>query len=176
VSAAHRHERLRPDRVEHPHPGRFRVALAQLPDAALEFRRRAPRFRPRSGQVADRPQGAADVVEPARLGDEDRVPQPVQSLVIARAVAALPREDEIGLEQDDALQIHVHRVPHLRQGRRPGRQGGVARHAHQAASRPGGERHLGEAGRYRDDALRGPGQRDGAPGVVGDGNRLRARG
>ena len=102
--------------------------------------------------VADRVQQARDVREPDGLAHERRVAEALEPGDVGRGIAALPGEDQIGLERDHALELDARGVSDLRNLARGRRIVAEARDADEAPARARGEGELGQARRERDDA------------------------
>jgi hypothetical protein len=125
--------------------------------------------RPGAGQQADAFQFAGDILDAIGLGQVHRQAQRTQPGHRCRRVAALPAEDQVGLEGDDGFQIE-------RMAAHPGQNLGcrrvvaVLRRADHPVSRSGGEQQFGDVRRQTYDA---PGRRrqpDASAAGVGDDN------
>ena len=87
-----------------------------------------------------------------------------------------PRDDEVGREREDALDVDRVRVADDRQRTRPGRRVGARADAHEAGRGPRGRHELRRVRGKRHDPARGRRELDRRAGVVGDAHRERRRG
>ena len=114
------HERLAPHLVEDRHRRRAGVRGAQRGRARARISRGAPvRLGLVAEQHAEPLDRARDVVEPARLELEQADAGGLELLELAAGVAALPDEDEVGLQRDHALDVEPAGVADARRSRAP---------------------------------------------------------
>ena len=120
-------------------------------------------------------QHARNVREPGRLGHERGIAEALEPADVGGGVAALPRQDEIGPEGDDALEIHARGIPDFGDPARGRREIAEARDADEPPARARRESELGQTWRKRDHALRGGGEPHRPAAIIFDGYRLRMR-
>ena len=165
-----------PDFVEHAHRRARTVLRTQGLHLVFERRRRPMCSVCRARELTDRSQQARNVREALRFGHEHSEAKLFKACYVSRLVAALPGENEIRFQREDAFEINARRVPDPRDALC--RCGIIAEvgDSDQLFAGASGERDLGQMGRQRDDALRGCSERDRPAPMVGDGLRLHRRG
>src|SRR6266513_3025164 len=105
VRAVHGEQGGVPDLQKHRDATLRGVALAQIRDFAFELPRARVGELRASGQRPDQANDARNIVEAARLGDEDLDADALQTIDLQRRIAAAPGEHEIRPQGDQALDI-----------------------------------------------------------------------
>ncbi len=148
------HQRLLPYLVEDPQLRPRRIAGGKLRVACAEGGGGGIGDGFGAGQTTVGLQGGGDILDTVRLRQVDRQPQRAQLGDGGGQVAALPADDEVGLERRHGFEIDLRIAADARQRLGGGGPVAVFDGADDALARAGGEQHLGHVRRQADDALR----------------------
>jgi hypothetical protein len=143
-------------------------------DRVAECARGARRHGRRAGQHAQPLEVDGDVVDRFRVGGEDRDAAPADRRELRRG-RVRPRDDEVGRERDEPLEVDRVDVADARQARGLRREVRAGDDADDLRTRARREQELGGVWRELNDPARRRGERDARAGIVDD-CHLRARG
>ena len=157
---------LIPHLIKHPQRPRLGIVLAQARQPLAKLPGRRLRLRLAAHQRAQLQQSLRNSLQLGRLAVKQRHTQPAQRLQLALGVAMQPHHQQIRLQGQHPLDIHLAIVPHARH--LLGRLGviTVADHSHQPRTATGCVNQLGDMRRQADYPACRRVERHHLPGIV----------
>lgn len=160
VQAVDGHQRLVPELPEHPHRATAGVAALEFAPTGLEGCRGLVALRGTPQQHADAAQRVGDALRLADLALVDRQAERAQARLVALVQAAVPNQNQVGLQLDDGFEVERERVAHDGQGARRRGMVAVADDASQGVAAARGKHDLGQVRPEADHPTRRGRQRD----------------